>query len=84
MVCTLTHGIDNTHDIDLDSRYSNVICKDSWYWQGLMLKTWTHGIDNTHGIDKDSWYRISSPESHTYERAECYPYAGFLMRDLSS
>ena len=37
------------------------------------------GIDNTHGIDLDSWYRIGIPESHTHERAECYPYAGFFI-----
>ena len=45
-----------------------------------MLYTWTHGIDNTNGIDLDSWYRIGTPESHTYERAECYPYAGFFLK----
>ena len=33
--------------------------------------TWTHAIDNTNGIDLDSWYRIVTPESHTYERADC-------------
>ena len=43
-----------------------------------MVLTKTHGIDNTHGIDLDSWYRIGTPESHTYMRAECYPYVGFL------
>ena len=42
-----------------------------------MVKTWTHEFDNTHVIDIDSWYTIGSPESHMYERAECYPYAGF-------
>ena len=62
MVLIRTHGID----------------KGSWYWQGLMVWTRPHGIDNTHGIDKDSWYRIGNPESHTFERAECYPYAGFF------
>ena len=40
---------------------------DSWYWK-------------THGIDSDSWYIIGTPESHTYERAECYPYAGFFLK----
>ena len=35
--------------------------------------------DNTHGIDLDSWYKIGTPESHTYERAECYPYAGYFV-----
>ena len=44
-----------------------------------MVWTWTHGIDNTHGIDLDSWYRIGTPESHTYKRAECCPYAGFFF-----
>ena len=34
---------------------------------------WTYGIDNTHGIDLNSWYSIGTPESHTCERAECYP-----------
>ena len=43
-----------------------------------MVWTRTHGIDNTYGIDSDSWYRIGNSESHTYERAECYPYAGFF------
>ena len=46
-----------THGIDIDS----------WYSQGLMLKTWTHAIENTHGIDCDS-YRIGTPESHTNKR----------------
>ena len=36
----------------------------------------------THCIDLDSWYRIGTPESHTYERAECYPYAGFFENPL--
>ena len=43
-----------------------------------MVWTRPHGIDNTNGIDKDSWYRIGNHKSHTYERAECYPYAGFF------
>ena len=43
-----------------------------------MVKKWTHGIDNIHGIDLDIWHSISTPESHTYERAECCPYAGFF------
>ena len=60
MVCTWAHGIDT----------------DSWNWQGLMVQTWTHGIENTHGIDLYSWYRIGTPESHTYKRNECCPYAG--------
>ena len=45
MVYTWTHGIDNTHDIDLDSWYSNVIGKDSWYKHGLMVLTRTHVKD---------------------------------------
>ena len=55
---------------------------DSWHQQGLRVLTRTHGIDkdNTQGIDLDKWYRISTPKSHTYERAECYPYAGFLRK----
>ena len=52
---------------------------DSWYRIRIMVQTWTHGIDNTHGIDLSSWYSIGTPESHTYERAECYPYAGFFL-----
>ena len=50
----------------------------SWYRHGLMVQTWTHGTDNTHGINSDSWYIIGTPESHTYEKAECHPCAGFL------
>ena len=26
----------------------------------------------------ESWYRIGTPESHIYDRAECYPYAGLF------
>ena len=44
-----------------------------------MVWTWTHGIDNANAIELDSWYRIGTPESHMYERAECYPYAGFFI-----
>ena len=44
---------------------------DSWYRHGLMV------LAKTHGIDMDLWYSIGTPESHTYERAECCPYAGF-------
>ena len=40
---------------------------ESWYWQGCMVQLKTHGIDNAHGIDLDSFYRIATPESHTYE-----------------
>ena len=49
-----------------------------------MVKILTHDIDNTHGIDLDSWYRIGTTESRTYERAECYPYAGFLDLEIES
>ena len=43
-----------------------------------MAYTLTHGIDkDTKGIDFDLWYRIGAPESHTYKRAECCPYAHF-------
>ena len=53
---------------------------DSWFWQRLMVWTYTYDIDNTHGIDLNSWYSIGTPESQTYKRAECYPYAKlFLM-----
>ena len=48
-----------------------------------MVYTRTNGINNTHGIDWDSWYRIGTPESHTYERAECYQqYAEFFLEYL--
>ena len=47
-----------------------------------MVYTWTHGIDSTHGIDLDTWYSIGTPESHTYERAQCCPYAEFFFRKL--
>ena len=40
--------------------------------------TQTCGINNTHGIELDSWYSIGTSKSHTYKRAECYPYAGFF------
>ena len=59
------------------------IKKDSWYRQGLMVWTKTHGIDNTHVIGLDSCYRFGTPESRKYERAECYPYAGFCCCYLS-
>ena len=36
-------------------------------------------MDNTHGIDSDSWHIISTPESHTYTRAERCQYAVFLF-----
>ena len=35
--------------------------------------TWGHGIDLDTGY---SWYSVGTLESHTYNRAECYPYAG--------
>ena len=47
-----------------------------------MVYTLTHGIDNTHGIDLDTWYSIGTTESHTYERAECCPYAEFFSSIL--
>ena len=50
---------------------------EPWYRHGFMVQTWTHGIDNIFGIDLDSWYRISTPESPTYERTECCMHAGF-------
>ena len=49
-----------------------------------MVLTRTHGIDNTHDIELDSWYRIGTPDSHTYERAECYQYAGFFLLKKNS
>ena len=49
---------------------------ESLYRQGIMVDTWTHGIANTNGIDLNSWYKIGTPESHTYKKAECCPYAG--------
>ena len=58
--------------------WTHVIDMDSWYWQRLMICTWTYGIDNTHGIVLNSWYSIRTSESHTYERAECCPYAGLF------
>ena len=45
----------------------------SWYRHGIMVLTWTQGVDNTNGIDLNAWYRIGTPESQTYPRAErCY------------
>ena len=78
-----------THGIEIDSWYiirlmvqtwTHGLDIDSWYRHGLMVLAKTHGkgIENTHGIDLNSWYSIGTSESHTYERAECYPYAGFL------
>ena len=46
-----------------------------------MVLTKAHGVDNTHANDLDSWYRIGTPESHMYERAECYPFAGFFFNN---
>ena len=56
-------------------------------WEGVEVATVQitnqrspyYGIFNTHGIDLNSWYSIGTPESHTYEGAECYPYAGFFL-----
>ena len=70
------------HEIDKDSWYRHGpmvqtwtlgIDMDSWYSNGLMVQTWTQGIDKAHGIDSDSWYSISTLESHTYKRTECFP-----------
>ena len=44
----------------------------SWYRHGLMVLTWTLRFY------LDSWYRIGTPESHTYARAKCYPFIFFL------
>ena len=44
-----------------------------------MVWTYTCGIGNNHGIDLNSWYNIGTPESHTYQRAECCLYVGFLL-----
>ena len=41
-------------------------------------------MDNTHNIDLDPWYSIGTPKSHTYERAECCPYAGFALKKQKS
>ena len=60
MVLTMIFFL-RTHGIDMDS----------WYRHGIMVQKWTQGIENTLGIKFDSWYRIGTPESHTYERAEC-------------
>ena len=76
MVQTWTHGKDMGH---MGQTWTHCIDMDSWYWQRLMLCTQTYGIDNTHGIDLSSWYNsIGTPESHTYERAECCPSAGLF------
>ena len=81
MVWTQTYGT------DMDSWYrhghivqtwTHGIDMDSWYWQRLMICTKTYGVDNTDGIDLNSWYSIHTPESHTYERAKCCPYAGLF------
>ena len=74
-----------THGINMDSwfrqglmvqTWTHSIGKDSWYGHRLMVLT--HGTDNTLGIDLHSWYRISTPESHTYKRAKCCPYKDFF------
>ena len=81
MDLTKTHGIDMNswyrHGL-IVQKWTHGIDMDSWYWQRLMVWTQTYGIDNTHGIDLNSWCSIGTPEPHTYERAECYLYAGFL------
>ena len=54
-----------------------------------MVLTKTHGIDMDHGIDKthcidlDLCYRIGTPVSHTHERAEFCPYAGFFLEGFN-
>ena len=56
---------------------------DPWYRHVTKVQTWTHGIDNSHGFKSDSWYIIGTPESDTYKRAECCPFAGFFYPILS-
>ena len=57
---------------------------DSCYLKGLIVQKknlgidMDLGIDNTCGIDLNPWYQIGTPESHTYKRAECCLYAGFV------
>ena len=41
-------------------------------------------LTRTHGIAKDSWYRISTPKSHAYKRAKCYPYVGFFSELITA
>ena len=73
MVYTWTHGIDNTHDIDLGSWYSNVFGKVSWYRLGLMVLTRTHVTDTDtyryrqHPWYLVSWYKIGAHESQMYK-----------------
>ena len=76
------HSIDNDHCIYLYLWYSHDIGKDSWQRHGLTVQTYTHSNNNTHGIDKESRYRISSTESHTYQRDECCPCIGFFSSSL--
>ena len=48
------------------------IDKDSWFRQGLMVLTTPMILTYTHGIE-------SILLSHTHERVDCYPYAGFFF-----
>ena len=95
MDLTKTHAIDMdswyrirlliqtwTHAIDMDSLFKHGLMVQIWYWQRLMVWTQTYGIDNTHGIDLNSRYSIGTPVSHTYERAESFPCAGFFSSRL--
>ena len=50
MISTWTHGIDNTHGIDLDSWYNHFSCKDSLYRHGLMVLTTLMVLPYTHGV----------------------------------
>ena len=51
MELTKTYSIDNTHCIDLDSWYRNVIGEYSWYRHGLMVLTTPMVLAKTHGIE---------------------------------
>jgi hypothetical protein len=48
-----------------------------------MLKTLTHGNANIHRIDFKSHGIEAVLLNHTYERAQCCPYAGFFILKLS-
>ena len=49
-----------------------------WHFTRAALGTLMTFSMSAQGIDLDSWYSIGNLESHTYERAECCPYAGFF------
>ena len=86
MVFTLTHviGKDSWYRHGrMELTKTDGIDMDSWYKHGLMVSIWTHGRYETHIIDSDSWYIIGTPESHTYKRAKCCPYAGFCVVALN-